>query len=169
MTTLPSSCGDCLEILESQPPGTLRACPDLYKYCCTFTFVYGLVRFDMKRHSSCQWVSLGCRWKVNCSVLFRVSTVSFNFTGIDLFPCLFDVMACIKPNVLSRLGLFFPSCHQDPSRPLCFGNKSWSFKHFQKTATCDWMKKRVTNDFSACLTEITTSVSAEMKWGRNIR
>jgi len=30
MTTLPSSCTDCLEIWEPQPPGTLRACPDLY-------------------------------------------------------------------------------------------------------------------------------------------
>ena len=28
-TTLPPSCADCLEIWEPQPPGTLRACPDL--------------------------------------------------------------------------------------------------------------------------------------------
>jgi hypothetical protein len=28
-TTLPPSCADCLEIWETQPPGTLRACPDL--------------------------------------------------------------------------------------------------------------------------------------------
>ena len=27
LTTLPPSCADCLEILEPQPPGTLRACP----------------------------------------------------------------------------------------------------------------------------------------------
>ena len=27
--TLPSSCADCLEIWEPQPPGTLRACPGL--------------------------------------------------------------------------------------------------------------------------------------------
>jgi hypothetical protein len=27
LTTLPPSCADCLEIWESQPPGTLRACP----------------------------------------------------------------------------------------------------------------------------------------------
>ena len=31
LTTLPPSCADCLEILESQPPGTLRACPGLYR------------------------------------------------------------------------------------------------------------------------------------------
>jgi len=29
LTTLPLSCADCLEIWESQAPGTLRACPDL--------------------------------------------------------------------------------------------------------------------------------------------
>ena len=29
LTNLPPSCADCLEIWESQPPGTLRACPGL--------------------------------------------------------------------------------------------------------------------------------------------
>jgi len=29
LTTLPPSCADYLEILEPQPPGTLRACPGL--------------------------------------------------------------------------------------------------------------------------------------------
>ena len=29
LTTLPHSYADCLEIWEPQPPGTLRACPDL--------------------------------------------------------------------------------------------------------------------------------------------
>jgi len=29
LTTLPSSCADCFEIWEPQPPGTLRACPGL--------------------------------------------------------------------------------------------------------------------------------------------
>jgi len=33
LTTLPHSCADCLEIWEPQPPGTLRACPDLYRDC----------------------------------------------------------------------------------------------------------------------------------------
>jgi hypothetical protein len=36
LTTLPSSCADCLEIWEPQPPRDLRACPDLYRYCSTF-------------------------------------------------------------------------------------------------------------------------------------
>jgi len=32
LTTLPLSCADCIEILEAQPPGTLRAwCENLYK------------------------------------------------------------------------------------------------------------------------------------------
>jgi hypothetical protein len=35
LTTLRPSCEDCLEILEPQPPGTLRACPALYR---GFTF-----------------------------------------------------------------------------------------------------------------------------------
>jgi len=29
LTTLPPSCADCLEIWETQPPGSLRACPGL--------------------------------------------------------------------------------------------------------------------------------------------
>jgi hypothetical protein len=36
LTTLPSSYADCLEIWESQPPGTLRACPGLYRDCFTY-------------------------------------------------------------------------------------------------------------------------------------
>jgi hypothetical protein len=35
LKNLPTACGDYLEILESQPPGTLRACPELYKDCLT--------------------------------------------------------------------------------------------------------------------------------------
>ena len=37
LTTLPSSCADCLEIWEPQLPGTLRACPGLYSNCFSFT------------------------------------------------------------------------------------------------------------------------------------
>jgi hypothetical protein len=29
LKNLPTSCGDCLEILEPQTPGNLRACPEL--------------------------------------------------------------------------------------------------------------------------------------------
>jgi len=36
LTTLPPSCTDCHEIWEPQPPGTLRACPGLYRDCCSF-------------------------------------------------------------------------------------------------------------------------------------
>jgi len=35
LTTLPHSCADCMEIWETQPPGTLRACPGFYTYRCT--------------------------------------------------------------------------------------------------------------------------------------
>jgi len=33
---------DFHENWEPQPPGTLRACPALYRDCCTFTFNYSL-------------------------------------------------------------------------------------------------------------------------------
>jgi len=41
LTTLPPSCAGCLEIWESQSPGTLRACPGLSWDC--FTFLYELL------------------------------------------------------------------------------------------------------------------------------
>jgi hypothetical protein len=36
LTTLPRACADCLEIWDAQPPGTLRACPDLYRVSFVF-------------------------------------------------------------------------------------------------------------------------------------
>jgi hypothetical protein len=36
LTTLPPSCADCLEIWESQPLGTLRACQGPYRHCFIF-------------------------------------------------------------------------------------------------------------------------------------
>jgi hypothetical protein len=38
---------DCHELWETQPPGTLRTCPDLYKDYFTFTFNYSLI-IDLK-------------------------------------------------------------------------------------------------------------------------
>jgi hypothetical protein len=51
LTTLPTSCADCLEIWEPQPHGTLWTCPSLQWDCFTFTFIstnhnYGLKRYD---------------------------------------------------------------------------------------------------------------------------
>jgi len=37
LRTLPLSCAECLEIWETQPFGTLSACPDLSWDCFTFT------------------------------------------------------------------------------------------------------------------------------------
>jgi hypothetical protein len=37
LTILPPLCADCLEILQPQPPGTLKVCPGLYKDCFNFT------------------------------------------------------------------------------------------------------------------------------------
>jgi len=45
LTTLPPSCADCLEICEPHPPGTLRACPGLYRDC--FTLYYCGVRVGL--------------------------------------------------------------------------------------------------------------------------
>jgi len=39
LTTLPPSYIDCLEIWEPQPPGTLRACPGLYRDCFIFYWI----------------------------------------------------------------------------------------------------------------------------------
>ena len=40
LTTLPPSCADCLEIWEPQSPGTLGACPGLYRVCFAFIYIY---------------------------------------------------------------------------------------------------------------------------------
>ena len=42
LTTFPFSCADCLEILEPQPPGTLRVFPGLYRDCFAFQLHFGL-------------------------------------------------------------------------------------------------------------------------------
>ena len=36
LTTLLPLCADCHTILEPQPPGTLSACPGLYRVCSIF-------------------------------------------------------------------------------------------------------------------------------------
>jgi hypothetical protein len=36
LTNLPPSCTDFLDIYEAEPPGTLRACPGLYRDCFNF-------------------------------------------------------------------------------------------------------------------------------------
>jgi len=39
-TTLPPSCADCLEVWESETPGSLRACPGLYWDCFAFHYTH---------------------------------------------------------------------------------------------------------------------------------
>jgi len=43
LRTIPPSCADCHEIWEPQSPGTLRACPGLYRNCFTFTLIPDLM------------------------------------------------------------------------------------------------------------------------------
>ena len=49
LTTLPPSCADCLGICEPQPPGTLRACPGLYRDCFPFTFYPWIRKWTVPR------------------------------------------------------------------------------------------------------------------------
>ena len=54
LTIFPHSCADCLEIWEPQTPGTLRACPCLYRVCFTFhlislVFLFSSSKFQYAR------------------------------------------------------------------------------------------------------------------------
>jgi hypothetical protein len=42
LTDFPPSYADCHEIWEPQPPGTLSACPDLYRDGLTFSLLHGI-------------------------------------------------------------------------------------------------------------------------------
>jgi hypothetical protein len=46
LTSFLPSCVDCREIWELKRAGTLRACPGLYRDCCTFTLSGMYVAFD---------------------------------------------------------------------------------------------------------------------------
>jgi len=48
LKTLVPSCSSCLEIWEPQPPGTLRACLGLNRYCFTFYILTYLQQFSTK-------------------------------------------------------------------------------------------------------------------------
>jgi hypothetical protein len=47
LTTLPPSCAECHEVWESQPPGTLWACPGILWDCFTSTFT---TTVDLTKH-----------------------------------------------------------------------------------------------------------------------
>ena len=53
LTILPPSCANCLEVWQPEPPGALRACPDLYRDCFTCCLQnrsgLGVSRMDCKR------------------------------------------------------------------------------------------------------------------------
>ena len=59
LTTLPLSCANCLEFWEPQPPGTLRACPCLYRDSCTCTFTCVMYQTAIcyNPHNSSNWYS----------------------------------------------------------------------------------------------------------------
>jgi hypothetical protein len=60
--TSPSSCADCLEISETRPPGTLRACPGLLQ---------GLLYLCFKRYST--HPHLGPTLKKRLSFIYKVN------------------------------------------------------------------------------------------------
>jgi len=53
LTNLPPSCANCLEILQHHRPGTLKACPGLYRY--SFTFFYIQCRQAKSRKDGCDF------------------------------------------------------------------------------------------------------------------
>ena len=65
--TLPPSCAHCLEIWESQPPGTLRACPGLLffilnitllkKYLTSFSTFKNSTFCSQREFMSFRWIS----------------------------------------------------------------------------------------------------------------
>jgi len=83
LITLPLLYDDCLEIWEPQPPGTLRACPGLYRDCFAFTFYISWFQNDIS-YTHFQW-QIMCYLK---SWTWEAEGVQSNFTfhTISHFP-----------------------------------------------------------------------------------
>jgi hypothetical protein len=71
LTTLPPSRADCREIWEPQPPGTLKACPDLYRDCFTMQYIVrsctdrGCTNFGWQMHFARWWlISVGPMYRI---------------------------------------------------------------------------------------------------------
>jgi len=75
LTNLPTSCAEFLEIWEPQPPGTLCACPALYRVCFTYTF---LTFIFVVMEQRCIWSNL------------RLGDVSYSWK----FQVFWDVTPC---------------------------------------------------------------------------
>jgi hypothetical protein len=70
LITIPPSCADCLEILDAEPSGTLRACPGLYRQSFTFTFYHLRVTLAVKMtDSNCVNLvdTVDIDWSLKCS------------------------------------------------------------------------------------------------------
>jgi hypothetical protein len=57
LTTLPSSCADCLEIWEPQPTGTLTACPGLL-----MGLLYASFYVNQESHANCNVPEAGWQY-----------------------------------------------------------------------------------------------------------
>ena len=68
LTTLPLSRVNCIDNWEPQPPENLRACPDLYRVCFTFTFT-------RKTAATARCIAVICKEdKFQCQPLFCLPT-----------------------------------------------------------------------------------------------
>ena len=102
LTTLPTSCANCLEIWESQHPGTLRACPGLYRDCC-YLYLY------LYRYIQCRISALLNRRPFNVEALVRSRVSPCKVcgrhcgTGTEFSPVLWFSSVSTIPPVLHTL------------------------------------------------------------------
>ena len=68
MASFQTSCVECFDICELQPPGIIRACPSLYRNCYTFVLSFVLSVCNRRRK-----IGEGCSIKIFW--LFREDTV----------------------------------------------------------------------------------------------
>jgi hypothetical protein len=77
LTTLPPSCGNCLEIRERQTPGNLGACNrPVYRYCFTFAFYsfsFLLACYRRNKQAVIIIASLGFQW-----TLFSILHIAYS-------------------------------------------------------------------------------------------
>jgi len=85
LTTLPTSCADCLEIWKPPPPGTLRACSGLYRDCFTLHSYISQISCCV-----CWEINTGrCRMQLNISShwnCYKVKGIGCIYEGINFLP-----------------------------------------------------------------------------------
>jgi hypothetical protein len=101
LRTLLTSCADCLEMLDPQPPGTLRACPNPYRDCLAFLTIW----CHMHSKVTDYWP-----FHVHVAAVTHVShTVLFTVDRNIWFSVMFVV-----PLMISAFTALFPLCYLQP-------------------------------------------------------